>query len=59
MSIVDSDNDSIRQLLERDYEAYSFTGRERSNEAHGFAIPRSKWAFLCDQKETICEFFVW
>ena len=47
MSIVDSDNYSIRRLLERDYEAYSFAGS------------RVKWAFLCDQKEAICEFFIW
>lgn len=47
MSIVDSDNDSVRRLLERDYKAYSFAGS------------RAKWAFLCDQKEAICEFFVW
>lgn len=47
LPMVDSDNDSVRRLLERNYEA------------HGFAEHGSKWIFLCDQKDAICEFFVW
>lgn len=47
MSKIDSDNRSIRRLLDNGYEARTFSSRSTS------------WVFLCDQKNSVCEFFVW
>ena len=47
MSKVEKDNRSIKKLLDKGYEA------------HTYASGATHWIFLCDQKESRCEFFVW
>lgn len=47
MSKIDSDNKSIKMLLDGGYEA------------HTYSSGATNWIFLCDQKKTVCEFFVW
>jgi hypothetical protein len=47
MSKVESDNESIRELLDRGYEA------------HAYSSGTINWIFLCEQRKAVCEFFVW
>lgn len=47
MSKVEKDQRSIKRLLDKGYEAYTY------------ASGATHWVFLCDQKEGRCDFFVW
>lgn len=47
MSKVEKDNRSIKKLLDKGYEAYTY------------ASGATNWIFLCNQKEGHCDFFVW
>ena len=47
MSKIDNDNKSIRMLLNEGYEARAYSSGA------------TNWLFLCEQREAVCEFFVW